>query len=49
VSLHRLLLLGVLSLAISSSAGESYAQGGLLARLNNSLVPTALGMAAGLR
>lgn len=44
MSLRRLLCLGALSLAIASSAGESYAQGGLLARLNKSLVPTAPGM-----
>lgn len=44
MSLCRFLLLGALSLAVASSAGESYAQGGLLARLNKSLVPTAPGM-----
>lgn len=44
MSLRRILFLGALSLAFASSAGESYAQGDLLARLNKSLVPTAPGM-----
>jgi hypothetical protein len=44
MSLRRILVLGALSLAIALSANESYAQGGLLARLNKSLVPTAPGM-----
>lgn len=44
MSLRRVLMLGALALAVASSAGESFAQGGLLARLNKSLVPTAPGL-----
>ena len=44
MSLPRIFLLGALSFAIASSAGESYAQEGLFARLNKSLVPTAPGL-----
>ena len=44
MSLRRILLLGALSLATASSASESHAQDGLLARLNKSLVPTAPGL-----
>lgn len=37
--MQRLLLLSVLSLALSVSANECFAQGGFFARLNKSIVP----------
>lgn len=42
--MRRPILLAILSLAVASSAGASSAQGGLLAHLNKSLVPTAPGL-----
>ena len=44
MTFRRLLFVTLLSVAAASSAGESFAQGGLLARLNKSLVPTAPGL-----
>ena len=44
MSFRRMLIIALLCLAASSSAGESFAQGGVLARLNKSLVPTAPGL-----
>jgi hypothetical protein len=44
MSLRCTLLLTVLTVAAASSAGESFAQDGLFARLNKSLVPTAPGL-----
>lgn len=37
--MQRILLMSVLSLALSVSAGDCFAQGGFLARLNKSIVP----------
>lgn len=44
MTFRRMLFVTLLSVAAASSAGESFAQGGLLARLNKSLVPTAPGL-----
>ncbi len=44
MTFRRLLFVTLLSVAAASPAGESFAQGGLLARLNKSLVPTAPGL-----
>jgi hypothetical protein len=44
MTFRRMLFVTLLSVATASSAGESFAQGGLLARLNKSLVPTAPGL-----
>ncbi|MCE9632369.1 MAG: hypothetical protein K8S94_16875 [Planctomycetia bacterium] len=44
MSLRRMLLLTAITVAVASSAGESFAQGGLFASLNKSLVPTAPGL-----
>ena len=44
MTFRRMLFVALLSVAAASSAGESFAQGGLLARLNKSLVPTAPGL-----
>jgi hypothetical protein len=42
--MHRTVLLSVLCVALATSAGECFAQGGILARLNKSLVPMAPGL-----
>lgn len=44
MSFRRLLLVTLLAIAGASFADESVAQGGLLAKLNKSLVPTAPGL-----
>lgn len=44
MTFRHMLFVTLLSVAAASSAGESFAQGGLLARLNKSLVPTAPGL-----
>lgn len=42
--MHRVVVMTVLSLALTASAGECFAQGGLLARMNRSLVPMPAGV-----
>lgn len=44
MSLHRIVMVALLCVAAALTAGESFAQGGVLARLNKSLVPTAPGL-----
>ena len=44
MSLRCMLLFTAITVAVASSASESFAQDGLFARLNKSLVPTAPGL-----